>query len=97
MDAWKHDVLAYMSFPCQYGTKLHSTNTIERLIKEVKSRADIVGIFLNEAFIMRLIGAVLFEQNDELQISSRYMMVEAFAPIDKEETDLILSTTTKVA
>ena len=77
--------------------KLHSTNPIERLNKEVKRRADVVGIFPNEASIMRLIGAVLFEQNDEWQTSSRYMMVEAFAQIDKEEIDPILSITTKAA
>lgn len=65
--------------------------------KEVKRRADVVGIFPNEASIMRLIGAVLFEQNDEWQTSSRYMMVEAFAQIDKEEIDPILSITTKAA
>ena len=51
----------------------------------------------NDASIMRLIGAVLFEQNDEWQTSSRYMMVEAFAQIDKEEIDPILSITTKAA
>ena len=55
------------------------------------------GIFPNEASIMRLIGAVLFEQNDEWQTASRYMMVEAFAQIDKEEIDPILSITTKAA
>jgi len=97
MDASEHDVLAYMSFPRQHRTKLHSTNPIERLNKEVKRRADVVGIFPNEASIMRLIGAVLFEQNDEWQTSSRYMMVEAFARIDKEEIDPILSITTKAA
>ena len=97
MDASEHDVLAYMSFPRQHRTKLHSTNPIERLNKEVKRRADVVGIFPNEASITRLIGAVLFEQNDEWQTSSRYMMVEAFAQIDKEEIDPILSITTKAA
>ena len=56
-----------------------------------------VGIFPNEASIMRLIGAVLFEANDDWQTSSRYMMVEAFAQIDKEEIDPILSITTKAA
>jgi transposase-like protein len=81
MDESEHDVLAYMSFPRQHRTKLHSTNPIERLNKEVKRRADVVGIFPNEASITRLIGAVLFEQNDEWQIASRYMMVEAFAQI----------------
>jgi transposase-like protein len=97
MDESEHDVLAYMSFPRQHRTKLHSTNPIERLNKEVKRRADVVGIFPNEASITRLIGAVLFEQNDEWQIASRYMMVEAFAQIDNEETDPILSITTKAA
>ena len=43
MDASEHDVLAYMSFPRQHRTKLHSTNPIERLNKEVKRRADVVG------------------------------------------------------
>jgi putative transposase len=97
MDTSEHDVLAYMAFPRQHRTKLHSTNPLERLNKEVKRRADVVGIFPNQASIMRLIGAVLFEQNDEWQTSSRYMMVEAFAQIDKEESDPILSITTKVA
>ena len=46
---------------------------------------------------MRLIGAVLFEQNDAWQTSSRYMKVEAFAQIDKEEINPILSITTKAA
>jgi len=97
MDDSEHDVLAYMSFPRLHRTKLHSTNPIERLNKEVKRRADVVGIFPNEASIMRLIGAVLFEQNDEWQTASRYMLVEAFAQIDTEEIDPILSITTKAA
>ena len=97
MDEAEHDVLAYMIFPEQHRVKLHSTNPLERLNKEVKRRADVVGIFPNEASIMRLIGAVLFEQNDEWQTASRYMMVEAFAQIDKEEIDPILSITTKAA
>lgn len=63
----------------------------------MKCRADVVGIFPNEASIMCLIGAVPFEQSGEWQTSSRYMMVEAFAQIDKEEIDPILSITTKSA
>ena len=51
----------------------------------------------NEASIMRLVGAVLFEQKDEWQTQNRYMMVEAFAKIDTEETDPILSITTQAA
>ena len=97
MDGSEDDVLAYMAFPRQHRTKLHSTNPIERLNKEVKRRADVVGIFPNEPSIIRLIGAVLLEQNDEWQIQNRYMQVEAFEQIDKEEVDPILSITTKAA
>ena len=71
--------MAYMAFPRQHRTKLHSTNPITRLKIEVKRRADVVRIFPNEISIIRLIGAVLFEHNDEWQTASRYMMFEAFA------------------
>jgi transposase-like protein len=81
MDDSEHDVLAYMTFPAQHRVKLHSTNPLERLNKEVKRRADVVGIFPNEASIIRLIGAVLLEQNDEWQLMHRYMQVEAMAEL----------------
>ena len=54
MDANEHDVLAYLAFRASI-TKLHSMNSIERLNKEVKRRAEVVGIFPNEVSIMRLI------------------------------------------
>ena len=92
MDDAEADVLAYMAFPSQHRTKLHSTNPLERLNKEVKRRADVVGIFPNEDSIVRLIGAVLLEANDEWQLLSRYMQVEAMAEINpptiEEETTL---------
>ncbi len=97
MEEAGHDVLAYMSFPAQHRTKLHSTNPIERLNKEVKRRADVVGIFPNMASITRLIGAVLLEQNDEWQTQNRYMQVEAFERIDAVEQDPILSISTEAA
>ena len=56
MDESEHDVLAYMAFPAQHRTKLHSTNTLERLNKEVQRRADVVGIFPSEASIIRLLS-----------------------------------------
>src|SRR5215216_1020836 len=81
MDESEHDVLAYMGFPAQHRAKLHSTNPLERLNKEVKRRADVVGIFPSEPSIVRLIGAVLPEQNDEWQLRHRYMQVEAMAEL----------------
>ena len=79
MDDSEHDVLAYIAFPAQHRTKLHTTNPLERLNKEVKRRADVVGIFPNEASITRLIGAVLLEQNDEWLLQCRYMQIEGLA------------------
>jgi transposase-like protein len=70
---------------------------MERLNKEVKRRADAVGIFPNEASISRPIGAVLFEQNDERQTQHRYMQVEALAQIDAADTDPIPSIATQAA
>ena len=67
--------------PSKQRGKLHSTNPLERLNKEVKRRADVVGIFPNETAIVRLIGAVLLEQNDEWQLQHRYMQVEAMAEL----------------
>ena len=84
MDSSEHDMLACMAFPRQHRTKLHGTNPIERSNKDVKRRANSVGIVPNEASITRLTGAVLLEQSDEWQTASRYMMVEAFAQIDDE-------------
>ena len=81
IDNSETDVLSYFDFPEQHRSKLHSTNPLERLNKEVKRRADVVGIFPNEAAIIRLIGAVLLEQNDEWQLQHRYMQVEAMAEL----------------
>jgi putative transposase len=81
MDEAENDVLAYMDFPGAHRSKLHSTNGLERLNKEVKRRADVVGIFPNEASIVRLVGAVLMEANDEWQLQHRYLSIEALAEI----------------
>ncbi|BAH75422.1 putative transposase [Solidesulfovibrio magneticus RS-1] len=87
MDETEHDVLAYMTFPAQHRVKLYSTNPLERLNKEVKRRADVVGIFPNEASIIQLIGAILLEQNDEWQLQSRYMQVEAMAELNPQPNE----------
>jgi transposase-like protein len=89
IDDSEADVLAHMDFPVQHRTKIHSTNPLERLNKEVNRRADVVGIFPNEAAIVRLIGAVLLEANDEWQLQHRYMQTEAMAELTPPLIDAV--------
>jgi transposase-like protein len=70
------DVLAHMSFPKEHWQQLHSTNPLERLNGEIKRRTNVVAIFPNEAAIVRLVGALLLEQNDEWAVQRRYMTLE---------------------
>ena len=85
LDEAEADVLAYMTFPAQHRAKLHSTNPIERLNGEIKRRTDVVGIFPNEDAIVRLVGAILLEQNDEWAVQrARYMTLETITTLSDD-------------
>jgi transposase-like protein len=85
LDQAEADVLAYMTFPAAHRTKLHSTNPLERVMGEIKRRTDVVGIFPNEDAIVRLVGAILLEQNDEWAVQrARYITLETIAPLSDD-------------
>jgi len=82
MDEAEHDVLAYMAFPKEHWPQLGSTNPLERVNKEIKRRSRVIGIFPNDAAIVRLVGALMLEQTDEWQVATRrYMSLETLAKV----------------
>jgi len=88
------DVLAYYSFPVEHRRQIWSTNSLERLNREVGRRCEVVGIFPNRAALLRLAGAVLEEQNDEWAVGRRYFSTESmnklFQPSNEEVVKALL-------
>ena len=77
----EEDLTGFYLLPREHWTKLRSTNPLERVNKEIARRADVVGIFPNDAAAIRLAGALLSEQNDEWLVQRRYLSAESMALI----------------
>lgn len=84
----REDVTAFAAFPLAHWKKIWSTNPLERVNKEIKRRSDVVGIFPNEAAVLRLAGAVLLEVHDEWAIAERRYLAEgSMALLDRAPDD----------
>jgi transposase-like protein len=87
LDEAAEDILAYRHCPTEHHRQLHSTNPLERLNKEIKRRSNVVGIFPNPAALIRLVGAVLLEQDEEWTVAERrYFSVGSMARLTTAAT-----------
>jgi transposase-like protein len=82
------DVCAFTAFPNAHWKKIWSTNPLERVNKEIKRRTNVVGIFPNEAGVLRLAGSILLEVHDEWQIAERrYLSESSMAKLYETDND----------
>jgi putative transposase len=83
----EEDLLAFYRFPAAHWSKLRSTNNIERVNKEIARRSDVVGIFPKDGSVIRLVGALLIEQNDEWLLTRGYLSKESIGLVLEDQAD----------
>ncbi len=77
----EEDILAFSASPAAHWPKLRSTNPLERFNKEIGRRTDVVGIFPDDRSLIRLVGMLCLEQNDEWLVGRRYLSATALEPL----------------
>jgi putative transposase len=90
LEAAEPDLLAFLDFPAEHRSKLRSTNPLERVNREIARRSDVVGIYPNDAALIRLASSLLIEQNDEWLVARRYLSQESIAALYARPDDLCL-------
>ncbi len=88
------DVTAYADFPRLHWRKIASTNPLERVNKEIKRRSNVVGIFPDDASVLRLVGAVLAEVHDDWQTTDRRYLSEGSMKLIGQQPKEITTTET---
>jgi putative transposase len=96
----EEDILAYKTFPREHWRRIHSTNPLERLHKEVKRRTKVVGVFPDRASVLRLVGMNLKEIDDDWRAGRHYFQQESMQLLkdwknipEKEKTSFLVNVT----
>ncbi|MBS0185980.1 MAG: transposase, partial [Proteobacteria bacterium] len=80
----EEDVLAYRHFPKVHHRKIYSNNPLERLNREIRRRTNVIGIFPNDASVLRLIGEVLHQIDEDWLVQQSYMGLASMQPLMTE-------------
>ena len=80
----EEDILAFYAFPAEHWPKLRSTNPLERFNREIGRRTDVVGIFPDDASLIRLVSMLAIEANDEWLVGRGYISLQSMEPLLQE-------------
>jgi transposase-like protein len=83
----EEDLLAFYASPSDHWPKLRSTNSLERVNREIGRRTEVVGIFPNDRALLRLAASVVIEQNDEWLVGKRYLSIHTLEELLNDHKD----------